>query len=370
MAAQYDFSSGLDISGLTSVTQAQLMQMVNQLAPLSNIGGIIWGSTTPDVVGNPRFARYIWIDTTATPATIKVWSGAAWVPGSIGTGSISLATQIADNIIPFSKFLKSEATANQVLHKNSTNTAFEFVAPVSLFAAGDIAVNKLSIAGAVAGQFLRYTAAGGVSWNTYDPTGDVSALPVNKLAVGSASQILRINPTTGLAEWVSNDDATSSLLAPGGGLVGINVSKLAASGSASGDLLKSNGTNWVKATPAFNIFESNSYIDCDIDLSALITAGFKAVVHGFSAKPKSINLVVRCLADDAATAYVASDFIDPLCFGCSAAIFAPQVSCAWDATNIVFFAATVCDRLRKKTSGVLTAPTNFSNFKLRAYILT
>lgn len=81
----YDVISGLDISSLASVTQAQLVQMVNQIAPLSNVGFVLAfdgaaagaaGVGFPDVTTNPRYVRYLWIDTQNRSAPVlKRYSG-------------------------------------------------------------------------------------------------------------------------------------------------------------------------------------------------------------------------------------------------------------------------------------------------------
>src|SRR5689334_24837608 len=78
MAQQNDLAAGFDVSSLSSATQAQLMAMVNQAAPLSNIGFLVVmdglaagaaGTGFPDVTNNPRFVRYIWLDTNPSGVT-------------------------------------------------------------------------------------------------------------------------------------------------------------------------------------------------------------------------------------------------------------------------------------------------------------
>lgn len=81
----YDSLAGLDLSSLASVTQTQIMQAINQIGPLNDIGGILCfdgnsllgaGSGFPDVTTNPRFVRYIWIDTQVRSApSIKRYKG-------------------------------------------------------------------------------------------------------------------------------------------------------------------------------------------------------------------------------------------------------------------------------------------------------
>jgi hypothetical protein len=67
-ATQLDFIPGYDVSSLGLASQQQLIQAIHQLKPLSNIGGVIWGSSNngtvwPSITNNERFMRYIWIDT-------------------------------------------------------------------------------------------------------------------------------------------------------------------------------------------------------------------------------------------------------------------------------------------------------------------
>lgn len=93
MASQFDLQLGFDPTTVIQPTAAQLAQMVAAAAPLGNVFFGIYQATPPDVLNNPRFAKYIWLDTSlvvngVTPPVLKVWNGAAWVAGPIGQGSI------------------------------------------------------------------------------------------------------------------------------------------------------------------------------------------------------------------------------------------------------------------------------------------
>jgi hypothetical protein len=102
MSAQFDFNPGLDLSSLSSTTLAQVVQCVSQISPLSNIGGVICSTTTPDVANNSRFSRYIWIDIgidgTPTTPIIKTYNGTSWSAVGVATNSVTTAMikEIAD----------------------------------------------------------------------------------------------------------------------------------------------------------------------------------------------------------------------------------------------------------------------------------
>jgi hypothetical protein len=219
MSAEFDFISGYDISALTSVSQAQLMQMVNQIAPLSNKGMTISlagpgtagvyladGTEGPDVAGNPRYANYIWLNTYAAAAPTPYYYNATTNRWNVATaGQVTALSQITDGLITIAKLSQTEGTARYLLRKNAANSALEYKAPVDIFQA-----NELPVANLVKGtdnQFLR-TISGVPTWSTYDPTASLSAVPISALAAGTNSYILRTSPT-GTVEWASNNDASS-----------------------------------------------------------------------------------------------------------------------------------------------------------------
>src|SRR2546422_359553 len=136
-ASQYDVIPGFDISSLVSATQLQLMQMVSQLAPLSNIGGVIvfsggGGTDWPGVVNNPRFKRYVWIDTATVPPIAKIYDAsgadayANWTQIALPDGAVTTA-KLAALAVTVAKI--AVGTARYILRTNVAGTAVEFANP-------------------------------------------------------------------------------------------------------------------------------------------------------------------------------------------------------------------------------------------------
>lgn len=126
---QYDQQAGLDVSSLPSVSQSQLLQMINQSAPLSNIGFVLCfagdaagaaGVGFPDVTNNPRFIRYIWIDTqNPLSPSIKKYSGTyAGTPANpsamsnLYTDWVSLTVSPLTEIISYPYLIDNTRTLN------------------------------------------------------------------------------------------------------------------------------------------------------------------------------------------------------------------------------------------------------------------
>ncbi len=132
MSAQNDFISGFDLSSVSSASQAQVMQAINGLAPLTNVGGIIVMSgaaaAVPDVANNARFARYLWIDTQTAPYTLKTYNGSAWVTSTIGTGALNTLTQITDGLITIAKLSTAGSASGDLIRvAPSAPTTYELL---------------------------------------------------------------------------------------------------------------------------------------------------------------------------------------------------------------------------------------------------
>lgn len=84
------------MTGLSSVTAAQLNQLVDLGTMATNKGAIIYGTATPDVASNPRYKSFLWLDSSTIPPTIKVyntnvstWGAQTLTAGSIGSNEIA-----------------------------------------------------------------------------------------------------------------------------------------------------------------------------------------------------------------------------------------------------------------------------------------
>jgi hypothetical protein len=310
MAAQYDFIAGLDISSLSSVTQAQLMQMINQISPISNIGGVIFqagGSLateitqgtlgSPDVTNNPRFARYIWLNTydslnsAPTPYYYNdynsKWTSTSVAPGSIINDSINSAAAIdVTKLAPYS-------SGRYILRTNQSHSAVEWYAPASIFASGELPVVKLEPNGSAA--YLKSGASSGpATWVTEATEraaiqAAISDLAVTQLIAGTNGNILYT--TGGKPAWA----APSTVFVSGSN---IPVNALSGSGAVPTQLLGWNGSAWGATTPSLQINSSLAISTVGIESTNDIGAAVHTITHGFTAIPKMVRVVLKCLLDE------------------------------------------------------------------------
>lgn len=284
MSAQYDFDPGLNISALGSATAAQLMQLVSQAAPLVNIGGIIFQSTTPDVASNPRFARYIWLDSTTDPAVPKYYNAGttSWTAVSVAALSITNAEISASAAIAVTKL--AFGTARYVLRTNAAGTANEFVAPTSIFNSDELAAVKVTSNGGTDG-YLK-SVSGVTQWiaNATERaaiSASLNSLAPTVLAAGSNNTLMGTDGS-GVVKFA----AIGSLLANNS----IGLGLLAAGGAAANDILMYDGTNWVKTTPGISL--SSAAINLGVQSANGINTTVHTFAHGLGTIPKHIYAVL------------------------------------------------------------------------------
>ncbi len=108
-----DLQAGYDLAISSTITKDQIAQAINQLKPLSNIGGVLYfssenGTVWPGVTTNPRLKRYIWIDSYTNPVKLKVYDKsegdeyANWVEitGTGGGGSVEVYEFVSTWTLP------------------------------------------------------------------------------------------------------------------------------------------------------------------------------------------------------------------------------------------------------------------------------
>jgi hypothetical protein len=236
MSAQFDVIAGLDISSLSSVTQAQLMQMVNQIAPLANIGGVIYGATTPDIANNPRFSRYLWIDsstigasTQATPkyynTTNSAWEAVTVAPATVGDAELEAHVDALTHM--FDAATADGTLADQVLVYDALGQFITQKTRAQFMTGFTFSLTSISLSGSSVGT-LNYlkNLAGTVAWGGIDFTVDTVAgrLPLANIAAGTDDFLLQMDGAN--PAWKSNDDSVSGFLPAGSATVGIGQSKI------------------------------------------------------------------------------------------------------------------------------------------------
>lgn len=372
MASQYDVVAGLDLSSLTSVTQAQIMQAINQLAPLANIGGIIFQAGTsvnttiaqgtggsPDVTGNPRFARYIWLNTynaATLPPTPYYYDASTgdWTLVSVAAGSIVNASVASNAAIAVTKL--AVGTARYLLRTNAAGTALEFVAPASVNTTNEIPVNNLVANGT--NGYLK-TSAGSVVW-VADATeraaiqSGISALAPASISPGANNTLMGTN-----GSGVVGFDSIGNILSNNA----IGLSLLSAGGSAQYDVLYSTGTAWEKRTPSVN-FLQGATINSGITVGALGGATVFTQAHGLGATPKIFRATVICTTID--NGFAVGDELDVYSIR-NAAANNTNVGLTADATNITFTLNSAAgNEIPNKGTGTFAAMTETS-WSLKVY---
>jgi hypothetical protein len=355
--------------------------MINQLAPLPNIGGVIVmsgaSSAHPDVTNNARFIRYIWLDTqTAGSILLKIYQGtypsdtyADWSTVAIADGSIT-AAKLANyavsvlngsgaSKIAYRQDAAADATkAGYILRVDASGQYVEVASLATLMA--NFPLNPALISGGTADlQVLTYSASlAHPIWQAINLATAITdgSLTLAKLVVGTNYYLLR-NGAAGIPEQVSNSD----ILAPNGLFPdnSIKTQRLYYLGAADRDTIRFNGVNWIKQTPFYGSLGS----------TIPIANGSKTVAHGLGYTPRKFGAVLVCNTNDAATGWQAGDVLDiqdaisPLA-GPSPAF---QV---WANATLVGVSYTLhagVIGLVTKAGANQVAPTNVANFDLFAW---
>ena len=316
MSSQFDIIAGLDISSLSSVSQSQMMQAINQLAPISNIGFVIYmagasggaaGVGFPDIIGNPRFVRYLWIDTqSAGNPVIKRYVGTVpsnlytdWAVVGVANNAI-ITSMILDGQITKAKMTSSGGTNGYLLQVNNTG-GYDFVSFLSLFGTGPIVpLSALNANSAVNGQFMVYNSGWGPS--TFDLALALSNSTIDPAKISGSGIItpgaLLKSVGGGTPSWVAQS-ATSTLIENGS----LSLSKLSRlGGGVNGQVIRDNGTALEYATPIF----SKSITLVDTNPIILITV----LTHSLGVIPKLVVLRIVCVVNEPGLGYVVGDEID------------------------------------------------------------
>lgn len=365
MAAQFDFNAGFDPSALTDITQAQLLQMIQQLAPLSNIGGVIFGTTAPDVTNNARFKRYIWLDSSVTTSppvpkyydideTAGAGAAANWTAVNVAALSITNAEISATAEIAVSKL--ADGAANEVIRTDAAGTGVEWVTVATLLAALNDSVPLTAIddtAAVGATSFLRRDGST-VVWKTFAETvtaiqAALNAVAVSVLAAGTNGMIVGTAGGTVVmntpANILANEAITLALLAAGGG-------------SALQVLARNSGnTAWSPQTPALNLLNAATVSTTGILSGSTVATAVHTIAHGLGAIPKLIDVRIR-LTGAGELGYSVNDEVSIA--GYTSGGQSVSVAVVADATNITLLFPAVTGNLPRKDTAANTAVTEAS----------
>lgn len=166
MATQRDFKSGVDPTGINQLNSSILLQMINMMLVRDYIGMVYYGPNEPDVANNPRYARFLWIDSDSESLSIYKYVGGVWVNiFTFEDGSID-GSALMDGTVTAVKLSVGTDNALKFLRVNSAGDGWEFVLFTDLLVDGSIDLSKLK--------------------------------------VGAKNQVLRMNADASAAEWATN----------------------------------------------------------------------------------------------------------------------------------------------------------------------
>jgi hypothetical protein len=353
MPAQFDIAPGLDPSALSSITQAQLLQMVAQLAPLSNIGGVIFGTSAGvDVANNQRFKRYILLDTTGgTTLTPRYYdqsepsgpnAAGNWTAVSVTAGSIVNASVAAAAAIAITKL--AIGTARYILRTNSGGTANEFISPASIFAANELPVNSL-VAGGGAG-YLK-TSGGVVQWigDATERAAIISAitgLAPSQIQPGAINTVLGTNSAGSVVMASIN-----TILANGA----ISLLKLDGSSASATNVMAWDGSTWLPTALALKITSGSPVSTIGILSGNNFATAVHTIAHGLTVIPKMVRVVGKMTNAVADLGWNQNDEVDIYSFRRTTGNFV-LVNVGVDATNVTIALCETSSELGNKATGV------------------
>lgn len=130
LAASGDLSAGMDPTGQTTITAAQLLQLVNNGKIVVPKGGVIRTNNLPDITTDTRLTNWLWLDSRTAPAALKSYYGNGtqnnetnWVVATVAPDSITAthlqaasvtAGKIAGNAIATSNLLDNAVTDTKI----------------------------------------------------------------------------------------------------------------------------------------------------------------------------------------------------------------------------------------------------------------
>lgn len=357
MAAQNDIISGFDFSAVSTLTQEQLMQGINQAEPLDNIGFIIVSTTRPDITSNPRFIRFIWLDiSTPSNPQIKRYVGdrtvlqdidASW--GTITledlavlTGSFALRSATGGVNVALLKlnadYSPTPASAGYILRVAANGKDIEVVSVSNALGSGGIELDRLTLSGSGTNKYIGIN-AGILAYKVLSGSDFTSALG-NRLPLEGAIQpatarfVARTNAAGDAGEWVTPNGVFND--------TELEIRKLTASGQLTNDIVRFSGTLWERVTPGLRVV-AGELANAGIASSVVdtITTGFD-VAHGITGGviPRIFRAVLKNISGGVATGtgHAANSEVPIECFLDSAAASEYALTCSVDTTNFTITA--------------------------------
>lgn len=299
MSKQYDFKAGFDPSSVNTITQTQLLQMVQRMEPLSNIGGIIYSATAPDVANNPRFIRYIWMDSSTTPPIPKYYDGANWQSRDIADGSIVNSMLAArsvgvENLSRTGDKSADASKAKYILRVDAAGQYIEIASLSTVLGDGLVPLVSLNRSGINVGDNILNWNGNELTWKS--PSATTAQLDPS----GSANQVLAMNAAGSAVNFRSLYDILTALTAGGNFIPITAIDKGAASSYQVLRISAGGNIEWGTAP----LSQTATIVGNPL---ADVTAGVITIGNPLAAIPKNVYAVLRI--ETTVAGYVAGEEI-------------------------------------------------------------
>lgn len=204
----YNFlTPGFDPTTVTTPTNSQLLQMVQEARPAATTGMLVFADSAPDCVAYPDLARAHWEKTVAGVRTglRYYYNGVAWVPDPVQPGVIE-GVSFSDGTIPVAKLIGGEDT--QLLQTVAGIPIW--VWPADIFTADLVPLSALRYVSPAAADYVPLTDSSGQYVATKFATRFATELG------SSTVPIVNISDTTniGAANMVPALDAVGGFCTP------------------------------------------------------------------------------------------------------------------------------------------------------------
>ncbi len=198
--------AGADLLSAECITAALVLQAIQQASPDNGFGFTVFSDTAPDVLANPKLARFLWFETVADVPTGNsyYYNGTSWTLFNLFSGA-----NLANNSVPLDKLSLLGASALDIIQVNAGLTGFQYISVLNAIQNGSITLAKLANAGA--GNFLVVSIG---SVNGFLPFAGIGAyipdsnIPITRLIGGGPSARglwLRTFETGTPVEWAVFD---------------------------------------------------------------------------------------------------------------------------------------------------------------------
>lgn len=370
-----DFIHGIDPTALSTITGAQLAQLIDSATPYTDKGLIIATSDingaaqVPNALTTAKWQRYIWLRIGASSVTPYVWNPAVGDQGNMLYWVSVAQSSIGPNTITSEMIRPTAVTSDKVLTLDAAKLTGTLPASIT--------ATLLTTGTAIPGGDLE---------------GTYGAPTIKDLAVDNAAIANATIKAAKLASAVSGDSTS-------GGVIATNIR----GNATAGDQLRSVGdytTEWFTPKAIVTGLDNADAGGADDGSVVVVDSGadktFKyltqeavrgyaqstktvavpaqgataEISHLLGVLPQQIRVVLECLANDAATGYLDGEEIDIT----SVMVDSNERQCfnvytSVDGLKVHIVRSSVGARfdLYRKADGVKTTVTATANFQIKVY---